>query len=914
MNSSEVSVNQPIDYTELLQSSTAKMAAPQLQEGKVKSVLSGDTLILQNKAKQERTLSLAFINAPRVQQDEPGSFESRDFIRKLCVGKVVHFKILYAIPQKTGSASREYGTVTLPGGQQLPDLIVQEGWAKIRDDADRKAEAPPAAELLERLQALEAHAKADEKGVWSSSPKVIQNLREIPDPKAFAEEHKGEAIDSVVERVLSGDRLICRLMVAPMQHVQTTVLIAGLRAPTTARTNPSDGTTQPAEPLGNESQAFVEERLLQRGVQVRILGVSPNNILVGEVRHPVGNIGEFLLKEGLARCVDHHSTWLGAEMGKLRQAERSAKERQAGLFKSHVTQRQGGGESEAVVSRVFSADTLFLRNKSGVERRVNLSSVRQPKPTDPKQSPFSAEAKEFLRRRLIGKHVKVAIDGKRPATEGYDEREMVTISNNNKNVALLLVENGYASVIRHRIDDADRSPHYDELLAAEEAAQKEGKGMWNPKPPQQRVYVDYSESLEKAKRQLTLLSKQKRVPAVVDFVKSGSRFTILVPRENAKLTFVLGGIRAPKSARGPNDTAESFGQEAHDFAVKRCMQRDVEIDVEDTDKQGGFIGTMYVNRESFARTLVEEGLASVHAYSAEKSGNSNELFAAEQKAKEARRGLWHDWDPAQEAAENGEDVEDADTNGAEGVNGDALPPRERNYKDVFVTYVDPTNARLKLQMIGSGKANLDSLMKDFANFHVSSSNSAPLQQSPKAGDIVSAKFSQDGVWYRARVRRNDRDNKTSEVVYIDYGNSETQPWSALRPLDQARFGIPKLKAQAVDAALSFIQLPTSPEYLAEAVNMLSDVTVERELVANIDFTDARDNNLMWVTLMDPNQSSSMSQSINAEVVSEGLAMVSRKLRTFEKAAPEIVTDLKKNEAEAKSLRRGMWEYGDLTED
>ena len=889
------------------------MSAPP-QEGKVKSVLSGDTLILQNKAKQERTLSLAFINAPRLQQDEPCSFESRDFTRKLCVGKVVHFKVLYSIPQKVGGTSREYGTLVLAGGQQLPDLIVQEGWAKIRDDAGRKAEAPPAAEVLERLQALEAHAKADEKGVWSTKPKNIQNIRELPDPKAFAEEHKGQAIEAVVERVLSGDRLICRLMVTPEQHVQTTVLIAGLRAPTTARTNPSDGTAQPAEPYGNESQAFVEERLLQRGVQVRILGVSPNNLLVGEVRHPVGNIAEFLLKDGLARCVDHHSTWLGAEMGKLRQAERQAKERQLGLFKSHAPQRQGAGESEAVVSRVFSADTLFIRNKAGTDNRINLSSVRQPKPSDPKQSPFGAEAKEFLRRRLIGKHVKVTIDGKRPATEGYDEREMATVSSNNKNIALMLVENGYASVIRHRMDDQDRSPLYDELLAAEEAAQKEGKGMWNPKPPKQQSYVDYSESLEKAKRQLTLLSRQKRVPAVVDFVKSGSRFTVLVPRENAKLTFVLGGIRAPRSARGPTDTAEPFGQEAHDFAVKRCMQRDVEIDVEDTDKQGGFIGTMYVNRESFAKVLVEEGLASVHAYSAEKSGNANELFATEEKAKEARRGLWQDWDPSQETAENGGDVEEVAVNGTNGVNGDTLPPRERNYKDVTVTYVDPLNARLKLQMIGSGKANLDSLMKEFASFHLSSSNSQPLPQPPKAGDVLSAKFSQDGVWYRARVRRNDRDNKTSEVVYIDYGNSETQPWSALRPLDPARFGTQKLKPQAVDAAFSFLQFPTAPEYLRESVNMLTDVTLERELVANIDFTDSRDNNLMWVTLMDPSQASTANQSINAEVASEGLAMVARKLRPFERAAGEIVADLKKRESEAKGERRGMWEYGDLTED
>lgn len=882
-------------------------------EGTVKSVLSGDTVVVRNARGAERTLSLAFINAPRLQSDEKSSFESREFLRKLLVGKVVRFSTLYSIPQKTGGSSREYAIISLQGGEQLPDLVIREGWAALRDDADRKAELPGAADLLQKLEALEAHAKADEKGIWNTKQPRVESARDLPDAKQFAEDHKGKAIDAIVERVLSGDRLICRLLLSPTQNVQTTVLIAGLRSPTTARTNPSNGQTQPAEPYGNEAQTFVETRLLQRNVQVRVLGVSPNNLLVGEVRHPNGNIAEFLLKAGLARCVDHHSTWLGAEMGKLREAERVAKEQRAGQFQGTTTTKKAGSEQEAVVSRVFSADTLYIRDKDGHEKRINLSSIRQPKPSDPKQSPFQAEAKEFLRKKLIGKHVKVVIDGKRPGTDGYDEREMGTVTQGGKNVALLLAEAGYASVVRHRMDDADRSPIYDELLAAEEAAQAEKKGMWAAKPQKQVQYVDYSESLEKAKRQLTMLSNKKKVPCVVDFVKSGSRFTVLVPRENAKLTFVLGGIRAPRSARGPQDTGEPFGQEAHDFAVKRCMQRDAEIDVHDTDKQGGFIGDIYINRESFAKTLVEAGLASVHHYSAEKSGNANELLAAEKKAKEARRGLWHDWDPSQEAAEDGDDY--VETNGgANGAsNGDApIPKRMVDYKDVNVTYIDPATGRLKVQIKGDGQVNLQSLMNEFKSFHISPSNSQALKDPPRAGDIVSAKFTEDSVWYRARVRRNDREKKTSEVVYIDYGNSEHQPWSALRPLDQAKFGPQRLKGQAVDAALTCVQFNNSPEYLKESVYWLEDYTIGRDLVANIDFNDTKEN-VMYVTLMGT-QSKNPLDTINADIVSAGLAMVPRKLRPFERAAPDHLADMKKREAVAKDQKLGIWEYGDLTED
>src|SRR6266480_6223077 len=184
----------------------------------------------------------------------------------------------------------------------------------------------------------------------------------------------------------------------------------------------------------------------------------------------------------------------------------------------------------------------------------------------------------------------------------------------------------------------DRAPNYDELLAAEEAAQKGKKGMWSDKHPAPKEYVDASKSFRDAKMYVSVLQRQKKVPAIVDFVKSGARFTVLVPRENARLNFVLAGIRAPKSARNANEKSEPFGQEAHDLATRRCMQRDVQIDIHDIDKVGGFIGTLYVNHESFAKVLVEEGLAEVHRYSAEQSGVATELFAAQKRAQEARKG------------------------------------------------------------------------------------------------------------------------------------------------------------------------------------------------------------------------------------------------------------------------------------
>ncbi|KAF7716386.1 RNA-induced silencing complex, nuclease component [Penicillium ucsense] len=882
-------------------------------EARVKSVLSGDTVVLSNLTNptQERVLSLAYVSAPRLRRegDEPYAFQSREFLRELLVGKVIQFHVVYSIP--TG-AKREYGIIRLPGfDAQLPDISVQEGWSKVREEAGKRSDdSEETLALLDRLRALESLAQDESKGLWSSSDKgLIDTTYELANGQELVTQFKGEQLEGIIERVLNGDRVVLRLMVSPTEHIQTVVAVAGVRAPSAKRTT-ADGKEHVAEPFGDDAQQFVETRLLQRKVKVFLLGVTPQGQLVATLLHPNGNIARFLLEEGLARCQDHHSAMLGGDMVLLRQAELKAKNARKGIFTSHVGPKGTGAAAlDYTVSRVLNADTIFIRNKAGQEKKISLASIRQPKPSDPKQAPFANDAKEFLRKKIIGKNVKVTITGKKPANEGYEEREVATVVQGNTDIALALVEAGYASVIRHRMDDDDRSPDYDSLLVAEAEAQQEARGMWSPKPPKVKQYQDYSESVQKAKLEVGILQRSKRVPAVVDFVKSGSRFTVLVPRENAKLTLVLSGIRAPRSARGPNDVGEPFGQEAHDLANRRCMQRDVEIDVETIDKVGGFIGTLYVNKENFTKILLEEGLATVHAYSAEQSGHANEYFAAEQRAKDARKGLWHDWDPSKEAA--AEESEAANGNSDETAAA-AVPARRKDYRDVMVTHIDPETGRLKLQQVGSGTSALTELMSAFRAFHINKANDTSLPGPPKAGDWVAAQFTEDGQWYRARVRRNDREKQQAEVLYVDFGNSETLPWKALRPLTEPQFSAQKLRPQAIDAVLSLLQFPTSRDYMDDAVAFLGDQTFDRQLVANVDHVEA--DGLLHVTLLDPSVSKNLDHSINADVISEGFAMVPRKLKAWERASTETLQHLRELEDEAKANRLGMWEYGDLTED
>jgi staphylococcal nuclease domain-containing protein 1 len=256
--------------------------------------------------------------------------------------------------------------------------------------------------------------------------------------------------------------------------------------------------------------------------------------------------------------------------------------------------------------------------------------------------------------------------------------------------------------------------------------------------------------LTRAKQFLSTFQRQQRLPAVVERVSSGSRFRLLIPRENCHITFVLGGIRAPRPGRTASEgrtgeKAEEGGEEALEWTSRRAYQRDVEIEVETTDRAGGFIGTLYVNGNNVAKGLLEEGLAWVQGGS-----GGQEYDDAENRAKQARKGIWKDWDEAKEVEE------------LKVVNGGAAPQQRKEFLDVIVTNMN-SDGTFAVQVINDSVHQLDRLMKEFRAFHEAGS---PAATNIKVGDMVAAKFSADNQFYRAKVRRVDRSAQQAEVVCL----------------------------------------------------------------------------------------------------------------------------------------------------
>ncbi|KAA1070910.1 hypothetical protein PGTUg99_000500 [Puccinia graminis f. sp. tritici] len=640
-------------------------------------------------------------------------------------------------------------------------------------------------------------------------------------------------------------------------------------------------------------------------------------------------------------------------MERLRKAEAEGKAARRGHWKSVAAPASdpsaangstgasapGKMKFDGIVSRVWTGDTVSIRVNSASksdgqeERKVQLSSIRQPRPTDPKFGGLASDARELLRRRLIGKQVHVSIDYVRPKEGDYEAKECVTIKLPtgmyvlkchcfpftqiliqwglidvwiSRNVANLLLERGYATVLRHRQGE-DRSQDYDMLMATEMKAQTEGKGLHSDKEFPPPKITDVSESSSRANSYLSGWKRQGKIPAVVDYVASGSRFKIWLPKQDLKFTLVLSGIKCPKTARHPGERNEPFGLEALDFSNRYAMQRDVEVEIESTDKSGGFIGGLFLNKtDNLALLLVKEGLASCNEFSLERSPYGKDLKSAEDDAKQNHKNLWKDFD---------EQPSESMAHISSGMKNIAIKPNFE-YIDLIISDirepVDSSDVSFSVQILKNGGIpELTSLMADFAVYH----RSAPISSTPagayKAGDLVSAKFSVDNAWYRAKIRKNLPHKKEAEVVFIDYGNSEVVSHGNIRSLDPRFKSLPP---QAKEATLSFVKLlGPDTEYGSEALDHFRSLVEGQTLVANIDYRDPSQNGRLHLSLYDTADSPTSTSSLNHRLVREGFALINLKA-PYRSAYQEQYSALENAKQEAKRNRAGAYEFGDAFDD
>ncbi|XP_036905168.1 staphylococcal nuclease domain-containing protein 1 [Sturnira hondurensis] len=887
-------------------------AVPTVQRGIVKMVLSGCAIIVRGQPRggppPERQINLSNIRAGNLARraaatqpdakdtpDEAWAFPAREFLRKKLIGK----EVCFTIENKT-QQGREYGMIYLgkdTNGENIAESLVAEGLATRREGM--RANNPE----QNRLSECEEQAKAAKKGMWSdgNGSHTIRDLKyTIENPRHFVDSHHQKPVNAIIEHVRDGS--VVRALLLPDYYL-VTVMLSGIKCPTFRRE--ADGSETP-EPFAAEAKFFTESRLLQRDVQI-ILESCHNQNVLGTILHPNGNITELLLKEGFARCVDWSIAVYTRGAEKLRAAERFAKERRLRIWRDYVAPTANLDQKDkqfvAKVMQVLNADAIVVKLNSGDYKTIHLSSIRPPRlegeNTQDKNKklrplydiPYMFEAREFLRKKLIGKKVNVTVDYIRPASPAtetvpaFSERTCATVTIGGINIAEALVSKGLATVIRYRQDDDQRSSHYDELLAAEARAIKNGKGLHSKKEVPIHRVADISGDTQKAKQFLPFLQRAGRSEAVVEYVFSGSRLKLYLPKETCLITFLLAGIECPRGARnlpGLVQEGEPFSEEATLFTKELVLQREVEVEVESMDKAGNFIGWLHVDSANLSVLLVEHALSKVH-FTAERSSYYKSLLSAEEAAKQKKEKVWAHYEE--------QTVEEVTP---------VLEEKERSatYKPVFVTEITD-DLHFYVQDVETG-TQLEKLMENMRN---DISSHPPVEGSyvPRRGEFCIAKFV-DGEWYRARVEKVESPAKV-HVFYIDYGNREILPSARLGTLPPA-FSTRVLPAQATEYAFAFIQVPQDEDARTDAVDSVVRDIQNTQCLLNVEHLTS---GCPHVTL----QFADSKGDVGLGLVKEGLVMVEvRKEKQFQK----VITEYLNAQESAKSARLNLWRYGDFRAD
>eukprot|EP00238_Polyblepharides_amylifera_P007388 CAMPEP_0196585856 /NCGR_PEP_ID=MMETSP1081-20130531/52270_1 /TAXON_ID=36882 /ORGANISM="Pyramimonas amylifera, Strain CCMP720" /LENGTH=945 /DNA_ID=CAMNT_0041907545 /DNA_START=120 /DNA_END=2957 /DNA_ORIENTATION=- len=936
--------------------------------GVVKAVHSGDCVTIMGRATNgpppEKVLTLASLVAPRLARppdarDEPHAWESREFLRRVCIGREVVFRVDYSVP----SIGREFGSVHVrteaeAGGgashENLAFWVVQNGWARVRQPTSGPAggvggECSPDIEELIRLSEAAQNAGV---GVWAKEEGSTPSIRDIPsgplDSMQMLEESKGKALPGIVEYVVNGGMV--RLTLLP-DFQTATVFIAGVQCPSMSKRGPqgegvdssSSGTESAPEAYAREAKHLCEMKVLHREVRVVLCGVDKYGSLFGALFHPEGGVptdlGEQLVSLGLAKVVDWSASMLDLQsQEKLRRAERVAKDARLRVWKLYTPPPKTssslvGPNFTGQVVEVVSGDLVVVRDAASlVEQRVCLSSVRAPRTGNPrrdiKPEPYAPEAKDFLRQRLVGKQVSVQMEysrtvaltvneGEDPASRAMDFGSInlcgeFTESGLPVNVGEMLVVRGLGTVARHRGEE-ERAHNYEALLQAEAKAIKNKKGIHSAREPPVHHLNDLSirEAAAKARQYLPFFQRSGgRIPAVVEVVLSGHRLKLLVPKESVMIAFSLAGVRAPGKGK-PGQPNEPYSDEAMAFVRHQCMQRDVQVEIESVDKTGTFLGSLYVDKMSLGLTMLERGLASLHPmFNVDRTPSGHLLKQAETRAKEARLCMWTSYDPSKEAEAGGEKGEEgAMVNGGGGG-------RTGGGAEVW----DITVAEVK----GGGEMYVHRKEKaDKVNEVADMLNALGLKEGsghkPSVGELCCAKFSEDDQWYRAKVEKVS--GTTADVFYIDFGNRETLKHSSLALISE-ELKLTSRPPLAHLVRLAGIKVPgLDDDFGYEAAELLSQLSLRKTLRARVEDRERAEGGgggrggrgggpeVPLVTLLDPAAPSA--GSVNSALLKAGLA---RCVRPFNRRIGAVVDSLKAHQEEARASRTNIWQYGDVDSD
>lgn len=170
--------------------------------------------------------------------------------------------------------------------------------------------------------------------------------------------------------------------------------------------------------------------------------------------------------------------------------------------------------------------------------------------------------------------------------------------------------------------------------------------------------------------------------------------------------------------------------------------------------------------------------------------------------------------------------------------------------------------RIFFQVVSEENAQGLAVLSQMLNTHCSEVDNCPYK--PVLGELCCARFSQDGMWYRAAVEQEFPESRL--VVFVDFGNQDSVAVDSIRQITAA---FTELPLQARQCFLTGIHPISQSSWSCDAVNYLKGRLSGESFIAEIEYFSEKD---VGVQLFEPHPSTLQPRiSINQEMVQRILA-------------------------------------------
>lgn len=688
--------------------------------------------------------------------------------------------------------------------------------------------------------------------------KHTRNLDWQPSVEQLYEQFKNKPIKGIVEDVREGSTIRCEIYM-PTDDTEIVsnmlwVCLSGIQAERmpkpvkTQKMEHDERVRRGGEKAGKfkvlrasknaeEAKVHVERRLLHQDVTITLQNYSKTeNKVWGTITLGPHDIASYLLRQGLAWM----EGWSMADENRERylKDEQMAQQQQKGRWAAEAPakrKKRAVSQSEWMVTQVYNADCVWLssgkQNADGTEipgKRAYLAHIKAPRenrqPGSGASEVYAWEAKEFVRKNLIGKPISVKVIYTKQFAPRANEKvapttEFVSITYDGKDIAMELVKQGLARVIR--TNEMTRAENYFQLAEANEAAVQKGVGVHGDdskykEPKREDLTLPKMSNAQKRENKKTEILQKSRsvmsrlglkdnidlgtreygkrddkirktsqaIPAVVEYVFGATRMKVRIKVDNQMYLVILflGGIRGLRGA-DLNEKQRKIQKNADEWVRQKVQQQEnIYVMIESLDKNSNFVGHVFVGSGKGAKNLsvklLEEGWVEVFANAARRSPYGKLLHTTEDNAKEAQIGMWEGWVEDEHTEENKGDPTRSNRASRE-------PQKHRmegKKNKANVTYVESAN---ELFIVLTGEPQFDSKNKEVNNYMGTvnpSVNHIQANSSFKPGDFVAGLFS--GAYYRCRISSIRNKDSIHNVRFIDFGNRGSLQEAEILPLEK----------------------------------------------------------------------------------------------------------------------------------